>query len=140
MLGRTFVRRFVVLAAIVAATGACPAVAADAGALDLFTAPDGTTYFSLAVKATAAQAPAAARDIVVLFNTSASQVGQDRAKAFDGLKSFLASLPAGDRVRLIAVDLNAIPLTEGFVAPGGKEISGALSAAARRACRRARPT
>ena len=129
MLGTNFVRRCVI-AAMVAAVGiwSASAVAAEAGALDLFKAPDGTNYFSLAVKAPAAEAPAAAREIVVLFNTSATQVGEDRTKAFGALKSFLTSLPAGDRVRLIAVDLNAIPLTKGFVAPDSKEMNEAVTA------------
>ena len=51
----------------------------------------------------------------------------------------MASLPAGDRVRLIAVDLNAIPLTKGFVAPDGKEITK-QSRRSMPACRRDRPT
>ena len=49
-------------------------------------------------------------------------------KAIDALKGFLAGLTAGDRVRLVAVDLNAIPLTKTFVAPNGKEMAAALAA------------
>ena len=124
MLERSSVRKYVLFVAMVAALGAWggSAIAAEAAALDLFTAPDGTNYFSFAVKAPATAAATGPHEIVALFNTSTSQVGEDRTKALAGLKSFLASLPAGDRVRLVAVDLNAIPLTQGFVAPGSKEM------------------
>ncbi len=71
---------------------------------------------------------AAPRDVVVLFSTSASQAGDYRARALEVLKGLLASLPAGDRVRLVAVDLDATPLTKTFVAPGSKEMTDALAA------------
>ena len=93
-----------------------------------FTSPDGVSSFALSMKPTAVAATTTARDIVVLFNTSASQAGESRAKAVDALKGFLAGLNAGDRVRLVAVDLNAVPLTETFVSPGSKEMEAALAA------------
>ena len=93
-----------------------------------FTSPDGVSSFALSMKPTAVAPTTAARDIVVLFNTSASQTGEYRAKAIDALKGFLAGLNAGDRVRLVAVDLNAIPLSKTFVAPNSKEMAAALAA------------
>ncbi len=101
--------------------------------MDTFTGPQGVTSFALSMKPTGVAPTTAARDIVVLFNTSASQMGDYRARAIDALKGFLAGLNAGDRVRLLAVDLNAIPLTQTFVAPNGKEMQAAL-AATRRPC------
>ena len=53
-------------------------------------------------------------------------MGEYRAKAFEALRGFLAGLGAGDRVHLVAVDLNAIPLTKTFVAPDSKEMITAL--------------
>ena len=74
-------------------------------------------------------APAAGpRDVVILFNTSAGQTGDYRAKGIEALKALLAGLPAGDRVQLMAVDLNADPLTAKFVAPQSKEMADALAA------------
>ncbi len=93
-----------------------------------FTNTDGVSSFALSVKPTAIAATTSARDIVVLFNTSASQIGESRTKAFDALKGLLGGLNAGDRVRLVAVDLNAVPLTQTFVAPNSKEMEAALAA------------
>ena len=108
------------------------AIAADpiavATHMDTFTNPDGVNSFALSMKPSVPASAAGPRDIVVLFNTSASQTGEYRDKAIETLKGFLSGLPAGDRVRVVAVDLNAIPLTKTFVAPNGKEIAGALAA------------
>jgi von Willebrand factor type A domain len=95
--------------------------------MDTFANPDGVSSFALSIKPTAVAPTPGGRDIVVLFNTSASQTGDYRVKAIDALKGFLAGLAAGDRVRLVAVDLNAIPLTKTFVAPNGQEMASALA-------------
>jgi tetratricopeptide (TPR) repeat protein len=60
------------------------------------------------------------------LDTSASQAGEYRADGIASLKALLAGLKAEDRVQLIAVDVNAVPLSEGFVRPAGDEISRAL--------------
>ena len=128
----SLVRSVVLSAAIVAACGLSSRLAfgAEAGPIaahmDTFSTPQGANYFALSVKPTAAVPGAGPRDIVVLFNTSASQMGEYRVKAIEALKGFLAGLGAGDRVRLIAIDLNAIPLTKTFVAPEGNEMAAAL--------------
>ncbi|MEN6458868.1 MAG: hypothetical protein ABFC63_08050 [Thermoguttaceae bacterium] len=134
MSNRNRARWIVSSAAMIAVSGllAGLAVAAEnsrsAGRMDAFSAPDGTHYFAISLKPEATAPAAAPRDIVVLFNTSASQTGDYRAKALDALKSFLASLPQGDRVRLMAVDLNAVPLTNSFVAPNSRELADAMTA------------
>ncbi len=97
-----------------------------AAQMDTFTAPDGANYFALSMKPAATAPDGAARDIVVLFNTSASQQGDYRVKSLDTLKGFLAGLGAGDRVRLVAVDVNAIALTKTFVAPNSSEMAEAI--------------
>lgn len=108
------------------------AVAADpitvAAQMDTFANPDGVSSFALRMKPSVAAPVAGPRDIVVLFNTSASQTGEYRDKAIAALKDFMAKLAAGDRVRLVAVDLNAAPLTKSFVAPNSKEMTDALAA------------
>ncbi|MCD4727178.1 MAG: hypothetical protein K8R46_05930, partial [Pirellulales bacterium] len=108
------------------ATAAAPS--SIAVGVETFLVPDGGDYFALSMKPEGMAPAAGPHDIVVLFNTSASQTGEFRAKALGALKGFLAGLGAGDRVRLMAVDLNAVPLTETFVAPGGQEMADALSA------------
>ncbi len=98
--------------------------------METFAAADGSEYFALAVLPGADQRPAAptARDIVVLFDTSASQVNHFRDKGLDALEFFLGSLGENDHVRLMAVDIDAVPLTPTFVAPASAEMQAALAA------------
>ncbi len=108
--------------------GAAPsAMAAESAArLDTYSAPDGKHYFALSLAAESL-APPAAHDIVVLVDTSASQAGPYREKQLAALQSLLAKLSPQDRVALVAVDLHAIPLSEGFVAAGSAELQQALA-------------
>jgi uncharacterized membrane protein YgcG len=135
-------RRFGSLVAVVTA-GCCLHSAAVAqqrdvkssntAGLHIYAAPDGETYFSLGLKADAADVGTRInRDHVILVDTSASQFGEHRTQAFAVLKTFLAELPAGDRVNLFAVDVAAKQLSAGFVAPHGKAIDSALNALNRR--------
>ncbi len=48
--------------------------------MDTFTSPDGVSSFALSLKPAAVAPTTAARDVVVLFNTSASQTGEYRAR------------------------------------------------------------
>jgi von Willebrand factor type A domain len=98
----------------------------EAPRLDTFTAADGATYFALSLPPVAAPA-SESHDLVVLFDTSASQAGAYREDALDALSGFLNALGKNDRVQLAAIDLNAIPLTEGFVAPRGAAIDAAVA-------------
>ena len=95
--------------------------------METFAVPNGSDYFALSMKPEGIAPAAGPRDIVVMFNTSASQTGEYRAKSMEALRGFLASLQPGDRVRLMAVDLNAVPITETFVAPNGNEMTEALA-------------
>jgi hypothetical protein len=70
--------------------------------------------------------------LVVMVNTSASQVGRVRTGAYETLKCVLASLSPGDCISLIAYDLGPIPMTPGFVTPRGPEIGSALARLERR--------
>lgn len=84
----------------------------------------------LAIVLSADELPAGvtAHDHVILIDTSASQVGQHRQQSLGVLRKLLATLPAGDRVRLFAVDVQTEPLSAGFVAPQGAEIKDSLAA------------
>ncbi len=53
--------------------------------------------------------------------------GAYREDALDALGGFLNALGKNDRVQLVAIDLNAIPLTESFVAPRGAAIDAAVA-------------
>src|SRR5262245_944001 len=78
-----------------------------------YDSPAGDSFFSLSLKAGALKA-AAEHDVVVLVDTSASQVGEHRRQALDVLDACLAALGENDRVQLFAVDVDAKPLMDGF--------------------------
>ncbi len=84
---------------------------------DAYVKPDGATYFALCLTPQAALPQQEASDVVVLFDTSASEVGQFRDKGMEVLHGLLATLGEKDHVRLMAVDLKAVPMTQNFVAP-----------------------
>ena len=91
--------RWIVLPVTMVAVGALlgqSVMGADASPIavhmDTFAGAGGVSSFALSMKPTAVAPTAGPRDIVVLFNTSESQSGEYRAKAFDALKGFLAGL------------------------------------------------
>ncbi len=103
----------------------------EAAHLDGFTQPDGSSAFALTLRPTA---PAAngPRNVVILVSTAASQTGDFRAESLATLQSTVARLGPNDRVKLVAFDLNATPLTQGFVAPNSPAMAEALTAIQRR--------
>ena len=111
------------LAVALTAATASQLLGREAARLDGFTQPDGTNAFALELKPSV---PAAAgpREVVILVDTAASQTGDYRAKSLATLKATLGRLSPDDRVKLLAFDTDAAPLTQGFVAPGGPEMAG----------------
>lgn len=101
-------------------------VSAAESRLTTFDSSTGEKYFALSLKPDNLGPPAAAHDVVVLFDTSASQTGMYRDDALAALEAMVDTLGPNDRVKLVAVDLNAIPLTDGFVAPKSAEMQQAL--------------
>lgn len=87
----------------------------------------GGDLLAIILKADELPAGITAHDHVILIDTSASQVGQHRQQSLGVLRKVLATLPAGDRVRLFAVDVQTEPLTADFVAPQGSEILESLA-------------
>lgn len=119
------------MVAVLTAVIALPVLGVDpspkAVRLDTYSHADGaTTYFALSVQADL-PASAEAHDVVVLFDTSASQAGQIRADGLAALQAMLADLEEGARVQLVAVDVNAVPMSQGFVAPKSEEMAQALA-------------
>ncbi|MFZ5833525.1 MAG: hypothetical protein ACOY3P_25850, partial [Planctomycetota bacterium] len=116
------------LAVAMACSGAIGQVAAaETARLETFSHPDGSTYFALRLAPIEAEAQATPRNVVVLFDTSAAQTGAFRDDAFKALEGMLAALPAADRVHLMALDLKAVSLGDGFVAPQGEAAKKALA-------------
>ena len=100
--------------------------------LDTYVTSDGTPYFALSVAPNIALPPTAAHNVVILFDTSASQASVFRDRALATLTTLIATLPRGDRVRLMAVDLEAVPMSSGFVGPQSDEMNRAVAALKRR--------
>lgn len=95
---------------------------------------EGDSCFALAIRANILSSTSTVgHQHFVMVDTSASQVGEHRQQAFAVLKSFLAALPAQDRVHLIAIDVTTKSMHEGFVAPQGDQTEAALTALKQRA-------
>ena len=88
---------------------------------------EGERFFALSlspgVKADANQN----NEVVILFDTSASQAGTYRDDALAALDSLLQSLGEKDRVKLMALDMKAVPMTTSLVAPGSAEMTAAVA-------------
>ncbi len=108
------------------ATDAAEPPQPDRGRLATFDTSAGETYFALSLLADVEQDDDRAADVVVMFDTSASQTGLYREGGMDALKTMLASMDNSSRIRLMAVDVNAIPLTDEFVLPDGAEVKQSL--------------
>ncbi|HVA48300.1 MAG TPA: VWA domain-containing protein [Pirellulales bacterium] len=99
---------------------------------ETFAKPGGPTFFALKLSPSVPQPTAAPLDLIVLFDTSASQIGAYRAKALEALRTVLGSLSANDRAALVAVDVNAVKLNDLPVAPSSEAMQRALAALDRR--------
>jgi hypothetical protein len=90
---------------------------------------EGETFFALSLTPPAtAQGQSTSRDVVILFDTSASQAGMYRETALAALEACLAKLDPQDRVQLIAADLEARPITSEFVPVNSDNLRTALNA------------
>ena len=98
----------------------------EAARLSTYEHANGDTFFALSLTPRPTQVVAEGRDVLVMFDTSASQAGQFRTDALATLDSMLQTLDSGDRVKLVAVDLRSIPLTDGFVTPTGDAMLAAV--------------
>ena len=87
----------------------------------------GESYFALSLTPPQRVAAAPVQDIVILADTSASQTGLFRTDSLLAVKTLVQRLDPQDRVKLFAVDLEAVPLSEGFVEAGSQEMNAALA-------------
>ena len=118
-------------AAVALASGAVVGAANPAARLMTYEKAPGETYFALSL--TTAAAPSSdPRDVLVVVDTSASQVGAYRDDAIMALRQMLSQLGKEDRVMLAAADLKVVVLTEGFVAADSPEMKQGLETLERR--------
>ncbi len=95
---------------------------------------EGEHFYALQIKADRLPAPAhAGEQIAILFDTSASQVGEHRTQALDVLKSLLNELPNDSSVAVYAVDVQCTPFVSEFVAPKSRQAQLAVESLAARA-------
>ena len=106
---------------------------AAAARLATYRTPAGRTFFSLSLRPERTPPAAASHSVVVLFDSSASQTGPFRQQALAALDTLLKQLGGQDRVQLMAVDLEATPLTRTFVPPAGAEMRAAIAQLQQRA-------
>ena len=94
--------------------------------IETYTKADGEGYFALNLWPAVAQPPASPLQLTVIFDTSASQTGSFRQQGLAALETLLAEQSPESRVALIAADVQAVPLTSGFVPASSDDIRKAL--------------
>ena len=67
------------------------------------------------------------RDILLLVDTSASQTGLFREDTNEAIDTIVRGLRDEERVHIMAVDIKAVPMTDGFVKVGSKELVAGLA-------------
>ena len=86
----------------------------------------GETHFALSILPKNVSENQRASDIVVYVDTSASQAGVFKRDSIEAVKHLLRNLNAEDRVQIVAVDLDPVPLTQGFAAVGSDDLAVAI--------------
>lgn len=121
-----------VLAVAVAALAPRQAVRAEQSRLSTYDSPTGEVFFALSLSPQAGLPAASQNEVTILFDTSASQTGLYREDGLLALRTLLGSLAVEDQVRLMAVDLEVVPLTDGLIPPQGPAMEQALAQLQRR--------
>lgn len=114
------------LALLLAALVASSVFAEPKAQLFTYDAKGGPTYFALSLTPASGQSTEAS-DVVILFDTSASQTGAYRETAFAALDAVVAKLRPQDRVQLLAADLAARSLTDKLSPAGSPELRAAIA-------------
>ena len=115
-----------VMAALLLVPTPSPGAAADAhrARLATYDSAQGETLFALSVSR--ADETVMRTDVVVLVDTSASQIGLFREDSLRFVRHFTSQLSADDRLIIAAVDLEPVRLTSRWVSPGSSEVTQAL--------------
>lgn len=94
----------------------------------------GENYYALRFKADRLPATSHAGErIAILFDTSASQVGEHRVQALDVLKAFLTELPNDASIAIYAADVQCTPFVSEFVKPQSRQATLAVESLSNRA-------
>ena len=87
---------------------------------------DDADYFVLSIPPVPEELEAKV-DVVILCDTSASMNGAFRDDQMTALQLVTGSLGAEDRVKILACDLNAIPMTNGFAGAASSDVENAIT-------------
>lgn len=98
-----------------------------------YSKPDGESFFALTMNLKVERADDSPRQVVVLFDTSASQTGFAREKSLEVLEAMLALLRPTDKINLLALDVDAVPMTDGWVDGGSVQLDAGVKKLKRRA-------
>src|SRR5262249_3560691 len=120
------VRLLALFLTIFAATPLMATTAPSSAELGTYTQDGGQTYFALSLTPPATAQQEQPRDVVVVFNTSASQAGPYRDTALSAVEACVAKLHPQDRVQILAADLQARPITNKFWPAASAELRAAL--------------
>ncbi len=86
----------------------------------------GETHFALSLKPQISIETERASNVVVYIDTSASQSGEFKRDSIATLKHIIKNLNADDLIQIVAVDLDPVPMTKGFVSPDSEDLNTAL--------------
>nr|ABX10569.1 hypothetical secreted protein [uncultured planctomycete 5H12] len=95
--------------------------------LATFDNAQGETSFALSISPQVDSRKQLASDIVIFVDTSASQTGVFKKDSIATLKHLMTGLTRDDRVKLVAMDIDPVDLTNGFVRVDSPEIANALA-------------
>ena len=84
------------------------------------------TNFAISLTVDSVDVSQRSSDIVVYVDTSASQTGIYKRDSIKTLQQLLRHLNSEDRVKVIAIDLEPVAMTKGFVSPGSAELTTAI--------------
>lgn len=129
MLTKNLVRR-VFLTTVMIAGFMIPQYAAQAGQEDVnvyeYRNANGESYYAVGLNASGMEKPARINKTLVIFDTSASQVGAHRNEALSVLENVLERLPAGHQVKLGTLDTEYQELAETFEDVNSSVVSNSL--------------
>ena len=103
-----------------------------AARLATFESKEGVSYFALAVMPEVEGVKSLPRDVLVMVDTSASQIGAVRDVSIETVETLAIRLAPQDRLKLVAVDLEANPLHDGWVKYDSAEWKAAVAALKKR--------
>ncbi len=92
-----------------------------------------STSFALSLELNQSPQQKRPNDVAIFVDTSASQAGLFQEDSIKALRLLVDQLGDNDRLRIYAVDLDVVPLTNDFVTPGDSQVNDAINALAARA-------